>query len=322
MDLIIGSTGERDGDGVGGGHSSGMGAVYVLLGPITASVDVQTEAIRVSAAETNLSGDVVGRNLASSGDMDGDGLDELAVSALVGDDNVGSGSGTVHLKYGHDWTTDLVLEDFDAQFTGDSSYGMAGEAIRFGDVNGDGYDDMAVTSPKHGSERGMVYVIHGRASPFQDDWSLWTANVRLRGHRSGDGVGQSLEMIRPLDPADPRPLDRERGVNGSDYADLWIGGAGQNPSETGYLIYGPLPDMTDVIGPHAAAQFQLSDVAHSAAPLRSAWDGHVTVRSAGDFNGDGYVDLLAGFPWHHTPDADPSDDTQDGLVSLFLGGGD
>ena len=244
---------------------------------------------------------------------------------MAGDAEVGFGVGAVFLKYGDAGvrldaeavksTMTASLDDFDARFSGDSNQSGAGEAIGAGDVNGDGVDDLVITAPKYDNRRGIVYVMPGaNTANYSGEWSLWDADVRLRGNEEGDALGRTLSVVRGADTSRDRV-----GVDGDDIADLWVGAAGQNPSEAAFLVNGSIANFNDTIGNVSAlGMFPLASYSKSQVTSRDAYDGHITVGTLGDINGDKYVDVVASFPWY----SEYADGNQNGVAAIFLGGGE
>ena len=104
--VSVSSLGDLDGDGVTdlavGAHlddtgGSDRGAVHVLLmnsdGTVKSSQKIAHD---VGGGPTLANGDRFGRSVSSLGDLDGDGVSDLAVGAR-GDDTGGSGRGAVHV---------------------------------------------------------------------------------------------------------------------------------------------------------------------------------------------------------------------------------
>jgi hypothetical protein len=96
---------------------------------------------------------------ATTGDLDGDGSDDLALPALGGGAYVFYGP----LVDGAWLTTDAELR---VETTAPSAGGFASSAMFVGDVTGDGYDDLALgdaLDSAGGDTAGAVYLLSGRS---------------------------------------------------------------------------------------------------------------------------------------------------------------
>ncbi len=202
-----------------------------------------------------------GYSVATAGDVNGDTFADLIVGA-PGNNAAGLNAGRVYVYFGgpaEDAVADLV-------FTGEyrNKFGIAvGTA---GDFNGDTYDDVIVgTDPQSvAGVPGRAYVYFG--GPGADS----TADLFFSGTTVGDAFGYSVGSAGD--------------VNGDTYDDLIIGAFHDNTSgsATGraYVYFGgPGFDATaDLVltGEVTGDEFGIS------------------VGSAGDVNGDSYVDLIVG----------------------------
>jgi hypothetical protein len=135
------------------GATQSMGIVYVFSGDIPA--DTTTASAVATIAGTSIYQNV-GCAIATPGDVDADGNDDLAISA-AGDDSAAHNGGLVALFYGpFSGTADLT----DAQATWQSSEGqaLAGTDLGSGDVTGDGVTDLIVGVPRSGTA-GKVEIL-------------------------------------------------------------------------------------------------------------------------------------------------------------------
>jgi len=235
-------------------------------------------------------GDYSGRSLSSAGDMNGDGFDDIIIGARRADPN-GTYSGESYVVFGQaggfepslelqslNGTTGFVINGINANEYSGFSVSSAG------DVNGDGFDDIIIGAPGSYASNGMSYVVFGHASEFEASLELSTLNGSngfiINGKSSVDASGISVSSAGD--------------VNNDGYDDLLIGAyfASPNGDRSGesYVIFG----HADGFG----VSFELSTLNGINGFAMNGinpgdYSGH-SVSSAGDFNGDGFEDILVG----------------------------
>ncbi len=194
-------------------------------------------------------------------------------------------------------------------FNGAVAGDQAGFSVaNLGDVNGDGYDDIAigaVTESTNGTYAGATYVLFGNPSGFSANFELSTLH---------DGNGADGFVIRGIDAQDFSGRSIAGGdVNGDGYADIIIGAPRADPNgnasgET-YVIFGRA-DFSTVLStaPGNSGVIELSDIPGGDATTGIVLNGAAAddnsgrwVAFAGDVNGDGIGDFLIGAPF-----ADPN----------------
>ena len=126
-----------------------------------------------------------------------------------------------------------------------------------GDVDGDGYDDVIISSYSHSTHRGGAWVYHGSSGGLSS-----TATTSITGASTYAYLG--------------RHVDGVGDVNGDGYDDVVIGAYGISRA---YLHLGSAAGISST----AATTFSGSDTNYGYA-----------VSGAGDVNGDGYDDVLVG----------------------------
>src|SRR5262245_27855556 len=110
--------------------------------------------------------DVSGYSVASAGDVNGDGFDDLIIGAYRADPN-GEQSGASYVVFGSDqgFAANLNLSTLDGsngfKLSGVATYDWSGFSVASaGDVNGDGFDDVIIGSPN----ADQSYVVFGKAA--------------------------------------------------------------------------------------------------------------------------------------------------------------
>ncbi|MEQ1951638.1 beta strand repeat-containing protein [Mesorhizobium yinganensis] len=310
-DVIVGFPQERAA-GVGVsyvvfGKAGGFGPTF-LLDSMSAGSGVNGFAIKGEQA-----GDQSGFSVASAGDVNGDGFDDLIVGARLGDGPGDSrdAAGDSYVVFGKAGGFGGTLDLADIA-KGDGSKGFvlrgetAGDHSGFsvasaGDVNGDGIDDLIVGAkdgdgPADGrANAGDSYVVFGRQGGFAATFDLAAITAGdgslgfvLHGAQADDGSGLSVSSAGD--------------VNGDGIDDLIVGaaqvdgpaGAREN-SGAAYVVFGkagafdaPL-DLADIAAGDGSKGFIIYG--------RNILDGAgSSVSSAGDVNGDGFDDLMVGAP--------------------------
>ncbi|MFA5013234.1 MAG: FG-GAP-like repeat-containing protein [Candidatus Paceibacterota bacterium] len=278
----IASAGDVNGDGyndviVGAyaspNRSSYIGAAYLYYGG--PNMD--------SAADVTFSGvlnnDMLGTSIASAGDINGDGYDDV----LIGAPGASSGLGQVYLYYGGS----AMDSTADVTFTGLESGGSGFGQVTASDVNGDGYNDVVIganTADGEGiSDRGEVYIYYG--GPNMDN----EADVVLAGSTT-----ETLGLV----------VSSLGDVNGDGYGDIVACsqhgdyGAGVNTGEA-IIFYGgaKMDNTADVTIIGSAIEDRLG---YSCA--------------GGDVNGDGFDDAIVGAPYNDTDGVDR------GQIYVYYGG--
>ncbi len=236
-----------------------------------------------------IAGGYAGRAVAGAGDVNGDGIDDVLVSAW--DTGIFAPPGTVYLIYGTQYfpPQTLGLASADVVITGVQSGDRAGASLAgVGDVDGDGFDDFLIGADGHdrtagAADSGRAYLVYGGPS-LPATLSLGGlaggAGVVFEGAAGGDLTGVSVAGARD--------------VNGDGRPDLLLGGTGADPlgrNQAGHvhLVYGSnaFPDFVDLAG------FGASDgvLIQGAAAVDHLGQ---SVSTAGRFDGDGFDDVVLG----------------------------
>jgi len=198
----VSSAGDVNGDGyadviIGEPNSSSSaveaGKCYILFG----GVSMDNEADLVLNGENP--GDQFGRKVASAGDVNGDGFDDVIIGANYNDD-AGQDAGKVYLYYGSNSMNNVP----DVTFLGEGSFNYLGSSLSSaGDVNDDGYADLLIGAYGYANSKGKAYLYFGGRSIDTD------VNITISGRNESDALGISVASAGD--------------VNGDGFPDIIIG---------------------------------------------------------------------------------------------------
>ncbi|MCG3199761.1 MAG: FG-GAP repeat protein [Candidatus Omnitrophica bacterium] len=154
--------------------SAGMVHVYFGDGNLAGSVDLASPSAGILVILGAAAGDILGDEL-WSGDINGDGFDDLLIGAQDTDGPAGNriGAGSLYILFGHaglSGTIDLLTPPgYVTQIHGEHSEDRLGIWMRAGDATGDGIDDVLVGADgddEAALNAGAAYLIHGST----EDW--------------------------------------------------------------------------------------------------------------------------------------------------------
>ena len=238
---------------------------------------LETDAISQRFLNGITAGDQFGYSVSGAGDVNGDGYQDIIVGAPL-NDVFATSAGRAYIYFGGA----IFNSNPDVIITGSATTNYLGYSVSAaGDVNGDSYDDVIIGAYGYSGFTGRAYILYGGANMNT------VADVTMTGEAAGDNFGYSVSNAGD--------------VNGDGFSDVIVGSqlndAGGSNSGEAYIFYGGAsmnntPDVT-MAGGAADNYFGTS------------------VSSAGDYNGDGFSDVIIGAQGYLS---------NTGRAYLFLGG--
>jgi len=314
----IANLGDVNGDGVADfvigipGHASSSGEARVISG-------ADREVIRVLHGQ----GQNFGTSVCATGDLNGDGVSDLAVGAP---NAASSGPMNVRVFSGK---TGAVLRTYSTGSINSDEFGFS--IANIGDFNGDGFEDLAVGAPGRNNDEGAAYVYSGKTGNLQIVFTGTAFNQRF-GHAvaavgdvNGDGrtdfavgaprvhqhpvlylwagtvrVYSGLSLSQLYTVFASSPLYAEEGEFGTSVTGL---GDFNNDGTVDWAAGGPKHGVDSQHNPENRGFVQVRS-GSNASVLQSFISGQddqyfgAAVAGPGDLNGDGYDDLLVGAPFN------------------------
>lgn len=211
---------------------------------------------------------------ASNADVNGDGYNDILVSAF-GENN---STGNIYLFLGNEnITSDVSADTADVTFIGENEGDSAGISVALiQDLNSDGYDEIligAFGNDDAGNNAGKVYLVYGQEFTSGTTINLSSANVTFTGINANDYLGNNVASAGDVDG------DKKGDFLLSAFGfDSYITG-----SEAGkvYLFSGSSVSETTTLAD--AYQTFIGENTTDAAGIKAG--------TVGDFNGDGVDDF-------------------------------
>ncbi len=287
----VASAGDVNGDGysdvIAGAYNfdngnNNEGAAFIFHGSSTGiSATIQTQ---LEGGQDNAQ---FGTSVSTAGDVNGDGYSDVIIGAQYAT-NGQSFEGAAYVYHGSSTgitnTIQTLLE------CNQASASMGRSVAAAGDVNGDGYSDVIVGALQFdngNADEGAAFIFHGSASGITP-----AIQAQLEGNQNNARYGVSVSSAG--------------NVNGDAYSDVIVGAEyfdnGNSNEGAAFIYHGSASGITLTI------QTQLE------CGLDNAQLGH-SVSGAGDVNGDGYSDVIAG-AWNYT-----NGQSQEGAFFVYHGSG-
>ena len=220
-----------------------------------------------------------GYSVSTAGDVNGDGYADIIIGAPNADHyDHDHQKGEAYVFYGGapmDNIVDWMVETFE-------DYSNLGCSVATaGDVNGDGYADILIGQKKHDGLGGETD--QGRAL-------VWLGgNGGLPGMLKSDNQADWAIEYPPSLSQFGYSVATAGDVNGDGYSDVLVGAPYyQDDGQTkgmAALFYGAAKNLSQTPGWTYGGDYEYINLGYS-------------VASAGDINGDGYADIIAGAPYY------------------------
>lgn len=287
----VGDAGDFNGDGLADLYvveTKPNSRVYVLFGGPTLADTTLTDAENgVGGVLIDVDIGVTPISVAGAGDVNDDGFADLVIGTPTNPKTVGAGG--AYVIRGRAATMAIKLNSLPAGVglllgpdTANNRFGTAVAGL--GDINGDGFDDFAVTATNAVANNiltGAAFMVYGASGlhkgNIQKDYAALGKAIRIDGPAAGGNFGSSVAGVGDFNKDGRRDL--AVGQQG------WSGGRGrayvlykQANSDSFQLPTDPDPD----VGLAMAGSIQANDYIGT------------TVAGAGDFNSDGFADLIVG----------------------------
>ena len=269
----VGTAGDINGDGysdiiIGAPcneyHSRRTGNVYVFHGSASGLGDNGTPGNADWVAQGDQLIAFFGDSVATAGDVNGDGYSDIIVGAPYYD-SPESNEGKVFAYYGSATGLGSNGTPSNADWSEDG-YDLTnlyfGDSVSTaGDINGDGYSDVVIGGPGYNVNRGIASVYLGSSG------GISTFHRYYYGAQELDLVGESVGTAGD--------------INGDGYADIIIGSGQSNAIHVVKGAGTGLPSIGQISTRASWSKSQSSSFGD-------------TVGTAGDIDGDGLSDIIAG----------------------------
>jgi len=238
------------------------------------------------------------------GDLNGDGIDDLTLAYRTANAltsaaeeidtwNPGSGTSGIYLVFGNaaGYDSEVDLEEDAVKITATAeSWGtlLSPSPCPVGDLDEDGFDDLAVTAPGHDGSRGSLYVIYGHPGAWlsglspgslQPSFHIRGGPQNLQAGELGDGLG--LACAGRID------------LNADGHNDLVVGAPRGGADGNGWVLvfYGDGTRWSLEVTSAMADVIISGEAIETAEPTDLTTHFGRALAALGDYDGDGVDDL-------------------------------
>ncbi len=300
----IANIGDLNGDGISDiavgapdddAGGTDRGAIHVMFmnsdGTVSRTMEINDH---TANGPTLNNGDYFGSSIANIGDLNDDGISDIAVGALY-DDTGGTDRGAIHVMFmNSDGTVFRTMEINDHTANGPTLHNshLFGSSIaNIGDLNGDGISDIAVGAPganAHGVYIGSIHIM------LMNSAGTVSRTIEINDHTANgpalnnfDYFGYSTANIGDL--------------NGDGISDIVVGAPNDDAGGTSRgAIHVMLMNSDETV----SRTIEINDhTANGPALNYGDYFGYSTA-NIGDLNGDGISDIAVGAPYDDAGGAD------------------